>query len=344
LTADDQPKRSQHHVVVLGDGGWGTAIALTLSNSVEDVRLWSYDPEYAKLMRETRRNPKYLPGVKLPPNLRISSNVEDIMADVDAIFSVIPSQYLRQTLDGLALDVKARVPVVSCSKGVEKRTLALPSDILKQRFPGRDIIIFSGPSHAEEVAHQLPTTVVAAADNIDQAIFVQNLFENTRLRVYTSRDRRGVELGGAVKNVVAIAAGISDGLGFGDNSRAAIVCRGLVEITRLGIALGARRETFSGLSGMGDLITTCTSPHSRNRGVGLRVGKGERLADILRSTEMVAEGVETSRSVHELKHQVGVEMPIAEEVYQVVHEGKNPEEAVSTLMSRAVKEEIEDLI
>lgn len=334
-------KKTSTAILVLGDGGWGTAIAMTLVEAGHDVRLWSVDNAYAQRMAESHENPRYLPGVDLPLDLSVGSDAEALARDVTAIFSVIPTQYLRESWSGLSRSVSPDIPIVSCSKGVEKGTLRLPSEIIAECMPQSRITIFSGPSHAEEVARKLPTTVVAASEKPGDAQFAQALFVDTSLRVYTSSDCRGVELGGAVKNVIAIAAGISDGLGFGDNSRAALVARGLVEITRLGVGLGARRETFSGLSGMGDLITTCTSQHSRNHNVGYRIGQGETLSDILTSTDTVAEGVETSRSVNELRLRVGVEMPICEEVYAVLHGDKSPKKAVESLMSRAVKEESE---
>jgi glycerol-3-phosphate dehydrogenase (NAD(P)+) len=344
LTANQRGDKSKSRLLVLGDGGWGTAIALTLCSAGHDVRLWSHESDYAAEMKSTRLNRKFLPGVTLPEGLTISSEVDKIGEEVDAIFVVIPTQFLRQTVTRLKSTLPRSVPLISCSKGIERNTLLLPTDILRQSLTRERITVLSGPSHAEEVSRRLPTTVVAASHDLVDAVFVQNLFMNTRLRVYTSRDFRGVELGGAVKNVIAIAAGISDGLGFGDNSRAAIVTRGLVEITRLGVALGAKKETFSGLSGMGDLITTCTSRHSRNWTVGYRVGRGEKLSDILASTTTVAEGVETSRSVFELNKSVGVEMPISREVYAVLHENKSAKEAVGSLMSRTAKHESEDLV
>lgn len=338
-TTTDIPAASR--VLVLGDGGWGTAIALTLSRAGHDVRLWSVDEAYASTMAASRQNPKYLPGIELPSGLTVGSSASELARDVDAIFSVIPTQYLRGGWTSLKALLPLDVPVASCSKGVEKGTLKLPSEILGEIVPETRVTVFSGPSHAEEVARDLPTTVVAASPHAEDAELVQNLFRGTNLRVYTAKDCRGVELGGAVKNVIAIAAGVSDGLGFGDNSRAALVARGLVEITRLGVALGASPETFAGLSGMGDLITTCTSQHSRNHSVGFRIGQGETLQDIVKSTAMVAEGVETSRSVHELRQRVGVAMPICEEVYAVLHGGKSAKEAVYSLMAREVKDEAE---
>jgi glycerol-3-phosphate dehydrogenase (NAD(P)+) len=331
-------------ILVLGDGGWGTALAMTLCRAGHRVSLWGYDAAYTREMRETRRNPRYLPGVELPEGLEVASDITELAPRAEIIVSVIPTQYLRSVLDRLSPHFPPDALVISATKGLERGTLLLPSRILEEKLAGRSIVVLSGPSHAEEVSRELPTTVVAASADGAGAPRVQSLFAGTRLRVYSNRDRLGVELGGAVKNVIAIASGISDGLGFGDNSRAAIVTRGLVEITRLGLAMGAQRATFSGLSGMGDLITTCTSQHSRNRAVGFRIGRGERLEDILRSTFTVAEGVETSRSVFRLARKHGVDMPITREVHAVLHEGRRPLEAVNNLMGRDLKEELEDLV
>ncbi len=327
-------------ILVLGDGGWGTALALTLHRAGHGVRLWGYDPEYCEEVERTRRNPRFLPGVTIPDEIRVSGDIEEQARGVETIFSVVPTQFLRATLERVRPHVPSGALLVSATKGIERGNLALPSRILSEELAAERVAVLSGPSHAEEVSRELPTAVVAGSSDADDARLVQLLFASTCLRVYTSQDALGVELGGAVKNVIAIAAGISDGLGFGDNSRAAIVSRGMVEITRLGVAMGAERETFSGLSGIGDLITTCTSAHSRNRTVGFRIGKGEKLEDIVGSTHMVAEGVETARSVHQLARRHGVEMPITREVHAVLHEGKPPADAVESLMSRGLKEEL----
>ena len=326
-------------VLVLGDGGWGTAVALTLHQAGQQVRVWSHDEEYADEVQATRRNPKFLPGVVLPDGILFSGRIDEATPGVTAIFSVIPTQFLRTSLKRIGAALPSNALLVSLSKGIEKDHLVLPSQILKDELGLESVAALSGPSHAEEVSRQLPTTVVVASESQDAAQYFQDLFASTRLRVYSSSDQVGVELGGAVKNVIAIAAGISDGLGFGDNSRAAIVTRGMVEITRLGVALGAKKATFSGLSGIGDLITTCTSQHSRNRAVGFRIGKGERLVDILGSTHTVAEGVETTRSVGQLAERHGVDMPITHEVHSVLYNDKPAVEAVESLMSRELKEE-----
>jgi len=328
-------------VLVLGDGGWGTALAMLLVEKGIEVRLWSHDPAYAAVMRSSRRNPKFLPEVLLPPEIRIESDMGALAAGVSTVFSVIPTQFLRGSLHRVGQLLPPSGLFVSCTKGLERETFKRPSEILGDFLPRAPVVVVSGPSHAEEVCRRLPTTVVAASTNAAAAVEIQRLLNGPRFRVYTSADPLGVEIAGSTKNIIAIAAGIADGLGFGDNARAGLLTRGLREITRLGVALGALPDTFSGLAGVGDLIVTCTSTHSRNHTVGYRVGRGESLQDILRSTEKVAEGVETTRSVHELAGGLGVEVPITNEVHEVLFRSKPPRQAVEALMSRQLKEEIE---
>jgi glycerol-3-phosphate dehydrogenase (NAD(P)+) len=305
------------------------------------VRLWSHDPDYARLLARTRENPKFLPGVALPEGITIGSEARLLALDTEAIFSVIPTQFLRASLKKLRDSLPQEGLFVSCSKGLERGTLELPSRILSELLPRSRVTVLSGPSHAEEVSRGLPTAVVAASAWPEDSKMVQRFLGGPAFRVYSSKDPQGVEVGGAAKNVMAIAAGIADGLGFGDNARAAIITRGLREITRIGTQLGARAETFAGLSGMGDLIATATSSHSRNRTVGFRIGLGESLPEILGSTEKVAEGVETTRSIYEMGERTGVEVPITREVHAVLFEGKPPREAVEALMSRETREELE---
>lgn len=326
-------------VLVLGDGGWGTALALTLHQNGREVRLWSYDPIYCAVLNSTRRNPKFLPGVRLPEELAIDSDLARLAHGVPVVFSVIPTQFLRSAIESRIEELSQSATLVSCSKGLERETLKRPSEILLELLPGCRTVVLSGPSHAEEVSRGLPATVVAASSHVAAATEVQRLLNSSRFRVYRSPDPLGVELAGGTKNVIAIAAGIADGLGFGDNTRAGLITRGLREIARLGEALGARLETFSGLAGVGDLIATCTSTHSRNHTVGYRVGRGESLDDILRSTEKVAEGVETTRSVQNLAARLGVEAPITAQVHAVLFDGKPARRAVEDLMSRETKEE-----
>jgi glycerol-3-phosphate dehydrogenase (NAD(P)+) len=307
------------------------------------VRLWGHDPAYVEHLARTRRNPKFLPGIRLPEGLQISSDFAALAEGAEFIFSVIPTQYLRGVVSSLGPRFPPGATVISCSKGIERGTLHLPSRILAEALGARPIVVLSGPSHAEEVARGLPATVVAASRDQESACEVSRLLSGPTFRVYTNPDPLGVEIGGAVKNVIALAAGIADGIGLGDNARAALITRGAMEIARLGLALGARRETFMGLSGIGDLIVTCTSDHSRNRGVGVRIGKGETLELILRSSEKVPEGVETTRSLLELARHAGVDLPITREVHAVLFEEKPPSLAVESLMARSTKDELEDL-
>jgi glycerol-3-phosphate dehydrogenase (NAD(P)+) len=326
-------------VLVLGDGGWGTALAMVLCDSGHDVRVWGHDPEYCREVESTRRNARFLPGVDVPAGIRFGGDAAELAAGAGVVLSVVPTQFLRGVLARVADALPLSAHFVSCSKGFERGTLELPSQLLRQALPGIHVVVLSGPSHAEEVSRRLPTTVVVASTDAADARRVQQLFTAPYFRIYTSSDPLGVEIAGASKNVIAIAAGISDGLGFGDNARAALVCRGAREITRLGVALGAQAETFAGLSGIGDLVVTCTSRHSRNHTVGLRIGKGESLPAILASTRTVAEGVETTRSLHELARRIDVELPITNAVHAVLFEGKPPRRAVEELMGREQKEE-----
>lgn len=326
-------------ILVLGDGGWGTALAMVLSRAGHEVTVWSCDVAYARRLSEERENTKFLPGVTISPDIRFTGEIGGLATRFETVFSVVPTQFLRATLEKLRSDIPPSCVLVSCSKGFERGTLELPSEIIRQLLPNRKVVVLSGPSHAEEVSRDLPTTVVVAAGDQQIARRVQQLVTTPHFRAYTSNDPRGVEIAGATKNVIALAAGISDGLGFGDNARAGLVCRGASEMTRLGGALDACPETFAGLSGIGDLVATCTSRHSRNHEVGYRIARGETLAEVLSSTEKVAEGVETTRSVRQLASKVGVELPITAEVYGVLFEGRSPRKAVEALMGRELKEE-----
>jgi glycerol-3-phosphate dehydrogenase (NAD(P)+) len=327
-------------VLVLGDGGWGTALAMALHGKGHDVRIWGHDAAYIDVLASTRRNPKFLPDVPIPEGIRFGCDARDLARGVAAVLCAIPTQFLRGALAALRDSIPRNAILVSCSKGFERGTLELPSQVISRSFPGSRVVVLSGPSHAEEVSRGLPTTIVAASTHAETARRIQRILHGPRLRIYSSGDPLGVEVGGAAKNVIALAAGISDGLGFGDNARAGLITRGLREITRLGVWLGARAETFAGLSGVGDLIATATSAHSRNHAVGFRIGKGERLEDIIRSTEKVAEGVDTTRSIHDLARKLAMEAPITNEVHAVLFEGKPAREAVEALMARDVRDEI----
>lgn len=327
---------------VLGAGGWGTTLAILLYNNGHKVTLWEYKPEYAEELKSKRENRIYLPGVPIPEEIQITSDIREALSKKHFIVLAIPTQYLRSVLNKIDFNAIKNLIIVNVAKGIEISTLKRVSEIIKDVFPDiseTQIATLSGPSHAEEVARKIPTAVVVGSCSIETAKFVQNEFMNPYFRVYASSDIVGVELGGSLKNVIAIGAGICDGAGFGDNTKAAIMTRGIAEISRLGIALGAKPETFSGLSGIGDVIVTCMSKYSRNRYVGEQIGKGKSLKQILSEMEMVAEGVPTAKSVYILSQKVNVEVPICTEVYKILYEGKDPILATTDLMTRQPKEE-----
>jgi glycerol-3-phosphate dehydrogenase (NAD(P)+) len=320
---------------VLGDGAWGTAIALLLAQKKEHkVILWSAREENAQILREQRENVRLLPGVPIPETVALTTDIDEAVTGADLYIAAIPTVYLRQTLTPTRPALRKDVPVLSLAKGMENGTFLLPSEIVRQLLGSSRVAVLSGPSHAEEVSRGCPTTVVVAGLDEDLSRWIQERFGTERFRVYTNGDLIGVELAGALKNVIGLAAGISDGLGFGDNAKAALLTRGLVEMARFGIALGAQQQTFFGLAGLGDLITTCVSRHGRNRRVGERLARGEKLPDILASTSMVAEGVYTARSVHEKAIRMNIAMPITSEVYRVLYQDKDPLAAVNDLMLR----------
>jgi glycerol-3-phosphate dehydrogenase (NAD(P)+) len=325
---------------VLGDGAWGTAIALLLAQDPNhDVRLWSAREENARVLKERRENVRLLPGVPIPPSVNLTGDIREAVAHTDLWIVAVPTIYLRETLTRIQPDLPADGPILSLTKGVEMETFLRPIEIVRQILGNRGTAVLSGPSHAEEVGRGLPASLVVASDELTLARRIQEWFSSDRFRVYTSSDVTGVELGGALKNIIGIAAGISDGLGLGDNAKSALMIRGIVEIARFGVARGAERTTFYGLAGLGDLITTCVSRHGRNRHVGERLARGERLPEILASMRMVAEGIFTTRSVYERASQLRIEMPITTEVYQVLYAGKDPRAAVNDLMTREPKSE-----
>jgi glycerol-3-phosphate dehydrogenase (NAD(P)+) len=329
------------HFAILGDGAWGTAVALLLAGRPgRRITLWSARPESGRRLRETRVNP-LLPGVPIPPEIELTA--DPAAANGAALIIIaIPTAYLRPTLTRVASSLGRPRAVVSLTKGLEAETFQRPSQVIGELLGTEAVAVLSGPSHAEEVSRGLPTSVVAASREPSLARQVQGIFSTDRFRVYTNPDPVGVELAGALKNVIGIAAGISDGLEFGDNTKAALLTRGLVEMTRFGVALGAQAETFQGLAGMGDLITTCVSRHGRNRRVGERLGRGEALEAILGSMPMVAEGVYSARSIRARARQLGLELPITEAVHRVLYEGQEPREAVVDLMTRTPKDELAD--
>ncbi len=326
-------------ISIIGDGGWGTTLAILLSKKRFPVSLWSAFPGYADILNKQRMNQKFLPGVKIPESLDITADLESALSKARAVIIAVPSQFLSNVISRAKDIVPKNAIIISVVKGIEAKTFKRPSEIIQETMKPADIAVLSGPTIAHEIANGLPASCVIASKKSDIAKRAQELFMSERFRVYTSGDVIGVELGGALKNIIAIAAGISDGLNLGTNAKAALFTRGLVEMKRLGITLGADEATFNGLSGMGDLVTTCISPFSRNRKVGQEITKGKKLSEILDNTEMVAEGVETTRSVYGLSKNLGIEMPITEQVYHVLFREKNPHTAVSDLMLRDKKAE-----
>ncbi|MEN7972406.1 MAG: NAD(P)H-dependent glycerol-3-phosphate dehydrogenase [Verrucomicrobiota bacterium] len=325
-------------VTVIGDGGWGTALAMVLERNGHDVTVWGPFPEYLEEVQASGENKTYLPGVKIPPSIQWTSSHGEAVKDAGLVVLVVPSRFYKPVVEAFKPHIPETALVVSATKGLDEQTHERMSEVAEHVL-GHPIAVLSGPSHAEEVARGVPCAVAIAAAEHAVAEQIQQLFVNDTFRVYTLDDIVGVELGGALKNVIAVAAGISDGMGFGDNSKAALMTRGIAEITRLGVALGAKPETFSGLSGIGDLMVTCMSRHSRNRGVGERLGKGETLEEIMAGMKMVAEGVWNCQAAKELADELGVPVPITEQVNAVVHEGKDPRQAVMDLMTRAPRPE-----
>lgn len=329
---------------ILGAGGWGTALSLLLTQNGHSVDLWEYSPEYAEKMAVLRQNPDFLPNVHIPETIRITSDLQSVVENKEIVIFAVPSHVLRQVaMRTLEYKIPQNALFISAVKGIENETLLRMSEILEQLYGNwiakEQIVVLSGPSHAEEVSRNIPTAIVAASVSNASAEKVQHIFMNPFFRVYTSNDIVGVELGGALKNIIAIAAGISDGVGYGDNTKAALMTRGIVEIARLGMAMGAQANTFYGLSGIGDLIVTCTSRYSRNRFVGEQIGKGKSLDEILKEMKMVAEGIRTTRSAMALAKKYEVEMPITQEVDEILFHGKNPKKAVYELMTRTPKPE-----
>lgn len=329
-------------ISVLGAGGWGTTLAILLYYNGHKVSLWEYNRSYSKELNKKRENPNYLPGIKIPKEILITSELNEAADNKNLIVLAVPSQFMRGVIKKIdRLNLEDAI-LVNVAKGIEKDSLMTVSQMLKDVHPflnDSQISVLSGPSHAEEVSQRIPTAVVAASIDEETSKTVQAAFMTSYFRVYSSTDLLGVELGGAFKNVIAIGAGIIDGAGFGDNTKAAIMTRGVAEISRLGLAMGAQPETFAGLSGMGDLIVTCMSRHSRNRYVGEQIGKGKNLKDVLKSMEMVAEGVVTSKSAMQLSVKHKIETPITSEVYKILYEDKDPIKATTDLMTRDMKTE-----
>jgi len=327
------------NISIIGDGGWGTALAIILHSNGHRVTLWGPDQNYLDEIKSTGENKKFLPGVKLPTELAWTADEKKAVAGADGIVLAVPSRFYSPTLERFAPLVSNSIHVVSVSKGFDPKTHQRLSALASDTWKHPSVAALSGPSHAEEVARGVPSAVTVASTDANEALFWQDMFNTKTFRVYTSDDIIGVESGGALKNVIALAAGICDGLGYGDNTKAALMTRGLAEISRLGLKLGANPATFSGLSGIGDLMVTCMSKLSRNRGVGERIGKGESLDSILGSMQQVAEGVWTAKAAKLMISELNVDLPITAEVHAVLYEGKNPREAVQSLMTRPPKPE-----
>ncbi len=342
-TGAEKKGETKVKITVLGDGGWGTAVGILLSSYGHSVTMWCPFEENRAEITSHGENIRFLPGIKLPESLRWLTDPAEAADGAQLFVLASPSRFLAAVCERFAGLIDADTRVVSLTKGLCEQTHQRMSERARVILGLDKIAVLSGPSHAEEVARGVPTAVTAASECTETAHLIQEVFSGPLFRVYTSDDPIGVELGGAVKNVVAIAVGASDGLGFGDNTRAALITRGLAEIARFGVALGARAETFSGLSGIGDLIVTCTSQHSRNHAVGERLGRGESIDQILGSMKMVAEGVWNSRVIHSMGLQHNVEMPITDLVYQLCYESFPPVEAVTRLMSRDMKAENDHL-
>lgn len=327
-------------ISIVGSGGWGTANAILLAEKGHTVTLWSYLKEESDELKNTKENKKFLPGVKIPDNVEFTNDIAKC-ADADLIVVATPSHAVKTTAKSLAPFVKDGTVVLNISKGFDEDTGMRLSEVISEQIPGAKVASMSGPSHAEEVARAMPTTNVVAGADIKVAEYVQDLYMTKNFRVYTTDDIVGLELGGSLKNVIALAAGICDGLGYGDNTKAALITRGLVEITRLGVKMGAREETFSGLTGMGDLIVTCTSMHSRNRRAGILIGKGMSAEDAQKEVKMTVEGVKAAKSACALAEKYGVEMPITETVQNIINGTVKACDATEKLMGREKRHESE---
>lgn len=330
---------------VIGAGSWGTALAQTLAGKGHAVRIWDLDVGHVKEMQKNRENVRYLPGAKFFENLEAVTTLEEDLDGVEVVLFAAPAQHFRSALQSALPLMNKEMMVINVAKGIEQKTLKRMSEIAEELL-GKDFVderyvALSGPSHAEEVGMQMPTTVSVASRNIETARAAQDIFMTNRFRIYTTTDVTGLELGGALKNIIALGAGIADGMGFGDNAKAAMMTRGMTEITRLGVKLGAEAQTFAGLAGIGDLIVTCTSMHSRNRRCGILIGEGVSPQEATEKIGMVVEGMFTTEAAYSLAEQVGVEMPITECIYNVINGKLGPEEAVEILMAREKKDEAE---
>ncbi|KAB3538555.1 NAD(P)H-dependent glycerol-3-phosphate dehydrogenase [Alkaliphilus pronyensis] len=331
-------------ITVLGAGSWGTALSLLLHKKGHQVNLWMKEEAQLKKIIATNENSKYLPGVFIPNSLKLFTDIEKAVTDTELVLLTVPSQVIREVIKSAKNYIRPNQIIINASKGLEQNTLMRISEVIKEELPSNPFAALSGPSHAEEVCKNMPTTLAVASEKKEIAELVQDVFITKSFRVYTNPDLIGVELGGALKNVIAFGAGVSDGLGFGDNAKAALMTRGIREIARLGKKMGANLATFAGLTGIGDLIVTCTSMHSRNRRAGILIGEGKTLEETLKKIGMVVEGVTTTKAAYQLSLKHGIEMPITEEIYKVLYEGSNARDAVTNLMTRDRTHEMEEMV
>ncbi|OZM57264.1 glycerol-3-phosphate dehydrogenase [Lottiidibacillus patelloidae] len=332
-------------IAVIGAGSWGTALAIVLADNGHHVNLYGRRNDQIQEINDKHTNEKYLPGITLPHNIFGLSSLRHAVEDVSTIVLVTPTKAMRQVLSDLKQLLTKKVTIVHASKGIEPETHKRISEMIEEEIPSEylnAVVVLSGPSHAEEVSRRMPTTVTVSSNNANAQELIQDLFINSNFRVYTNADVIGVELGGALKNIIALGAGLADGLGHGDNAKAALITRGLAEIARLGTKMGANPLTFAGLTGIGDLIVTCTSVHSRNWRAGNMLGKGKKLNDVLEDMGMAVEGVRTTKAAYQLAKNVGVEMPITEQIYEVLFNDKDPKTALDELMARGKTKELED--
>ena len=332
------------NVGVIGAGSWGTALSVLLDDNGHQVTIWSIDPEEVKMLNEQREHAKKLPGVKLSDKMVITGNLQEAIEGKDFLVLAVPSPFTRATAKKMCPYVAEGQKIVDVAKGIEESTLKTLSQQIEEEIPQADVAVLSGPSHAEEVGRKLPTTCVIGAKTKKTAEYLQKAFISPVFRVYISPDILGIELGGSLKNVIALAAGMADGLGYGDNTKAALITRGIAEIARLGMKMGGKLETFTGLTGIGDLIVTCASVHSRNRKAGYLMGQGKSMQEAMDEVQMVVEGITATEVAYKVSRELNIDMPITEAIYSVLYQGANPNEAVLELMTRSKKHEMEEVV
>jgi len=328
------------NIAFIGGGSFGTALGILLANNGNNVKIFDRDINVVNDINNNRKNDKYIKDLKIPAGVKAYNDIDDVLLEADVVVLAVPSHIIRTISNSIKDKINKNSIVVSIAKGIEEGSNLRLSQVIKEELPNNEVVILSGPSHAEEVAFDIPTTVVVSSVNMESAKKIQDLFINQYFRVYTNDDIVGVEIGGAVKNIIALAAGVCDGIGYGDNSKAALMTRGMTEIVRIGVKLGGKPETFLGLTGMGDLIVTCTSIHSRNRRAGFLIGQGKTTEEASKEVGMVVEGIKACRAFYELKEKENIQMPITDTLYKILFENKDPKKATLELMNREKKNEI----